>query len=273
MSAYSINDFLKHSSELATISPAAVELINKINLSNVRRDEIARLVSADEILYANVFKYTNSAALGLAVRPKSVVEAIDILGINEVRNIVFSVAAKKVFVDLELWQKSIFTALTAQKIAKLLGLDSSAVSNLYIAGLMQSIGTLVFKTFYKQEYQEIELLPSYKDRCDLEKKVFGITNLALAYAIINDYGLPQPISEIIRTQVLDQEDPEFILENKIMDLAIRIADLSEEEQANQEVIDQLFEISGLPSRSTKDLVLNPEFIEDLKNEAKSFMNI
>jgi HD-like signal output (HDOD) protein len=273
MSAYSINDFLKHSSELATISPAAVELINKINLSNVRRDEIARLVSADEILYANVFKYTNSAALGLSIRPKSLIEAIDILGVNEVRNIVFSVAAKKVFVDLDLWKKSVFTAFAAQKIAKLLDMDLSVVSNLYIAGLMQSIGTLVFKTFYKQEYQEIELLPSYKDRCDLEKKIFGINNLALAYAIINDYGLPHPISEIIRTQVLDHKDSKFILENKIMDLAIRIADLSEEQQDNQDVINQLFQLSGLSSQLTKDFFLNSDFIESLKNDASGFMNI
>jgi HD-like signal output (HDOD) protein len=273
MSAYSINDFLKQSSELATISPAAVELINKINLTNIRRDEIARLVSADEILYANVFKYTNSAALGLLVRPRSVIEAIDILGINEVRNIVFAVAAKKVFVDLELWQKSVFTAVAAQKIAKFLGLDSNSVSNLYIAGLMQSMGTLVFKTFCKQEYLDIEKHKSYRDRCDLEKKVFGITNLALAYAIVMDYGLPQAITEIIRTQVLSKEDLEFVLENKIMDCAIRLSDLSEEEHENQELIDEVLNDSGLPNDLVKELKLDTEFFEDLKKEAKAFMNI
>ena len=62
MATYQLADFLKHVSELSTISPVAVELINKISLPNTTRKDVADLVAKDEILYANIFKFVHSAA-------------------------------------------------------------------------------------------------------------------------------------------------------------------------------------------------------------------
>ncbi len=100
--------YLKHLSDLATISPVAVELISKVEDINVSRDEIAQLVKKDDVLYTNVFKLVNSAALGLPRRVQNILEAINIIGMFQLRSLTFMIAAKKVFVDLDLWYKSVF---------------------------------------------------------------------------------------------------------------------------------------------------------------------
>ena len=273
MATYSLQDFLKHTEDLATISPAAVELINKINLPSTRRDEIARLVSTDEILLANIFKCTNSAAFNLVRRPKDVAEAIDILGINEIRNLVFAVAAKKVFVDLDLWYQSMFIALTAQRMAQESHLDANKTSNIYIAGLMQSMGTLIFKMFYKKEYSEIAAIQQHRSRELAEEETFGISSTTLAYEIVKDYGLPESIVEVIKTQGCDWESSDFKPENALIDLAISLSEIKKDDLHDQEGIDKVIDSKMLSKFELADLTINPEFLEKLHEETNNFVSV
>lgn len=271
MKTYSLEDFLKYSSELATISPAVVELINKINLPNTRRDEIAKLISLDEVLLANIFKYTNSAAFALSTKPRNISEALQILGVNEVRNIVFSVAAKKVFVDLELWHKSVFTAVAAQKISKNVGLNPNLISDIYIASLMHSIGTLVFKIFYKDEYSSIEKLEVVSDKFRAEEQIFGINNLELAYEILRDFNLPDSITEIIKKQasILDTEDIET--ENAVIDLAICLSEIKDEYRKNQKDIDKFISPEIMTKLNLSEFSINPAFIQEVQEETNNIV--
>lgn len=272
MPTYSLQDFLKHTSELATISPAAVELINKINLPSTRRDEIAKLVSSDEILFANIFKYTNSAALGLVRRPQTVIEAIDIIGLNEIRNLVFAVAAKKVFVDLDLWHQSVFTAFAAQDFAIKLKLKHEDISNIYIAGLMRSMGTLVFKMFYKDDYSKVKDIKNRKDRSEAEKKIFGIDNSMLAYEIVKDYGLPEAIVEIIKNQGNDWDSDSFDQRNAMIDLAISLSEIDKEDLEDQDIIDEAVNTEIMKKFELTDLVIDTAFLKEIHERTDNFVN-
>jgi len=272
MPTYSLQDFLKHTSELATISPAAVELINKINLPSTRRDEIAKLVSTDEILFANIFKYTNSAALGLVRRPQTVIEAIDILGLNEIRNLVFAVAAKKVFVDLDLWHQSVFTAFTAQEFAKKIGLKQDDISNIYIAGLMRSMGTLIFKMFYKDDYSKVKDIKDRKERSDSERKIFGISNYDLAYEIVKDYGLPEAIVEIIKNQGDGWESDKFGQKNAMIDLAVSLSELSKGDLEDQDLIKEAMNSEMLTKFELNSLTVDTEFLKEIHERTDNFVN-
>ena len=171
MATFQLEDFLKHVSELSTISPVAVELINKINLPNTTRKDIAGLVAKDEILYANIFKYVNSAAFPSARRPQNIGQAVDLMGTNEVRNLVFAIAARKAFVDLDLWFRSVFTAFAAQKFARIKEYSQDEVSNIYILGLMQSLGEQIFTIFYKQEYDAIKGAGSFAEKLKMQNRI------------------------------------------------------------------------------------------------------
>lgn len=215
-----LESYIKKSEELSTISPIAVELINKVNDFNVSREEIAGLIAKDDVIYANVFKYVNSAAVAVVRRPKDILEALEIIGMFEVSNLVFLVAAKKAFVDLELWHRSVFMAICSERIAKELNIGSAKASDCYISGLMYSLGELVFKNFYKDKYENAK---------DDLKKEFGCSSIELTYEIVKNYGLPENIESIFKTQVLGAESTEFTQMNAILEISKEFSAIDEDD--------------------------------------------
>lgn len=266
-----LKDLLKHTEELATISPAAVELLHKINSPEITRQEIYKLVSMDEVLYANLFKAVNSAAIGLSRKAQSVAEAVDILGLNGLRNLVFMVAAKKVFVDLELWHKSVFIAFTAQRLAEKIPLKPNQVSNIYIAGLMQSIGELVFKMFYKKHYDEIILFEDIDERKNRERAIFGLSSEELAFEIVKQYGLPESIVKIMENQSKSWDDEAFMIENALINTASSLSELTLDDIQDQESINEKINFEILDKFSLKNFDINPDLLIKLHEETDNFV--
>ena len=267
--------YLKHLSDLATISPVAVELISKVEDINVSRDEIALLVKKDDVLYTNVFKLVNSAALGLPRRVQNILEAINVIGMFQLRSLTFMIAAKKVFVDLELWYKSVFLAYTAERIALELGLNQNFQSDVYISGLMMSSGQLIFKMFYRDKYAGIDQILNYQERLKAEKKIFGISSIELSCEIIKSYGLPETIYSILSKQFLDWQDEEFSLANAVLELARILAEIDSKDMDEFELrraVRALLDPEMLKKFQMTDLRLDPDFVAQLYEGTAAFVN-
>ena len=275
MSQKQAEKYLKHLSDLATISPVAVELISKVEDINVSRDEIALLVKKDDVLYTNVFKLVNSAALGLSRRVQNILEAINVIGMFQLRSLTFMIAAKKVFVDLELWYKSVFLAYSAERIALELGLSQNFQSDVYISGLMMSSGQLIFKMFYRDQYKDIDKILNYQERLKAEKKIFGISSIELSCEIIKNYGLPETIYSILSKQDLDWDDEEFGLANAVLELARILAEIDSKNMDEFELrraIRALLDPEMLKKFQMSDLRLDTDFVAQLHEGTAAFVN-
>jgi HD-like signal output (HDOD) protein len=275
MSQKQAEKYLKHLSDLATISPVAVELISKVEDINVSRDEIALLVKKDDVLYTNVFKLVNSAALGLSRRVQNILEAINVIGMFQLRSLTFMIAAKKVFVDLELWYKSVFLAYSAERIALELGLSQNFQSDVYISGLMMSSGQLIFKMFYRDQYKDIDKILNYQERLKAEKKIFGISSIELSCEIIKNYGLPETIYSILSKQDLDWDDEEFGLANAVLELARILAEIDSKNMDEFELrraIRTLLDPEMLKKFQMSDLRLDTDFVAQLHQGTAAFVN-
>lgn len=275
MSQKQAEKYLKHLSDLATISPVAVELISKVEDVNVSRDEIALLVKKDDVLYTNVFKLVNSAALGLSRRVQNILEAINVIGMFQLRSLTFMIAAKKVFVDLELWYKSVFLAYSAERIALELGLSQNFQSDVYISGLMMSSGQLIFKMFYRDQYKDIDKILNYQERLKAEKKIFGISSIELSCEIIKNYGLPETIYSILSKQDLDWHDEEFGLANAVLELARILAEIDSKDMDEFELrraIRALLDPEMLKKFQMSDLRLDTDFVAQLHEGTAAFVN-
>jgi len=275
MSQKQAEKYLKHLSDLATISPVAVELISKVEDVNVSRDEIALLVKKDDVLYTNVFKLVNSAALGLSRRVQNILEAINVIGMFQLRSLTFMIAAKKVFVDLELWYKSVFLAYSAERIALELGLSQNFQSDVYISGLMMSSGQLIFKMFYRDKYKDIDKILNYQERLKAEKKIFGISSIELSCEIIKNYGLPETIYSILSKQDLDWHDEEFGLANAVLELARILAEIDSKDMDEFELrraIRALLDPEMLKKFQMSDLRLDTDFVAQLHEGTAASVN-
>ncbi len=266
----STEKFLEKLDNLATISPVAVELIHKLADLNTSREEIVRLTESDEVIYANLFKYIQSASFTLPSYPSNTQQAIEILGQYGLRNLIFMITARGIFLNLALWQRSLLIALLSKLIAERLGYDPAHASNVYISALMSNFGQMIFKTFYSQEYSKIPEEISYSDLLIEEKKTFGINSLELSYEIAKAYKMPSTIIDLISSQRLAFNDSKFLQENAIIYAAQSLINNECLDYNDiEETLDKdLFKLYGLEA-----IQIDPDLLKECKKLASAFSGI
>lgn len=267
-------DISKKLDQLPASSPAVTKLISVIDNPDTTRDEVLRLVTLDQVLFANAFKYANSAAIGSYRKLKSLTEIVDILGFGILRNIAILTALRSVGQDKLLWQEGIFIAIAAKKISNLLNLNGDLAEHVFMAALMQSYGAFALNHFYPKEYGAIKDIKDFKQRLAEEKKTFGMNHLELTVMSLKQWGLPERVTEIIANQE-NHSSNKLAQLNTIIDLSRYLFGAKDMDQSSLEKF--LEENPELLARMRQYKILNPKisakFIEDLFHDAEKFVNI
>ncbi len=263
----STEKFLEKLDNLATISPVAVELIHKLADIHTSREEIVNLTERDEVIYANLFKYIKSAAFIWPHYPNNTQQAIEVLGQHGLRDLIFMITARGVFLDLKLWQKSLLMAFLAKSIAEKHNYDLEYSSDIYISTLMCNFGQMIFKTFYQQEYSKIREGISYADLLIEEKCIFGLNSLDLSYEIAKSYQLPINIINLINSQRLALYDPNFLQGNAIIYTAQSIIN---NECLDYEDIEEAIDKDLLQLHKLETVNIDTALLKQCKNLANAF---
>lgn len=267
-----IEKILEQAREIPPISDVAIKLLKIINNPDVSREELAKLLELDEVLYGSAFRLANSASMGARRQLKNASEIIDTLGMKELAKIVTIVATKNVLNDPELFYQSVFLANGAQKFANDLKLTKEYSDSVYIAALFLSFGSLVFKTFYKNEYSRILEAEDFVERLLIEEREFGITNTELTYKILLDWQMPIEVTEIVKLQC-DPGSHRFSVPNALIEfsrIALTLKDASDAE------IEKVFSDNKLIAVINKfnlhAIKLNSDTVKELHNQASSIVS-
>lgn len=208
--------------------PIIAQKIQKL-LSSDRSNmaQIASFISKDQAISARVIRLVNSAFFGLRNRVASIQQAIVLLGLNTVTNIVMGVSVVKAFsensssslFDREMfWFHAFGTAMGAKMIARKLGRDEP--EDYFLAGLLHDIGILVYDQFFHDEF--VEVLKNIVDDkialLDSETRTFGTTHQETGAFLATKWKLPSILTHSIRYH----HNP-FIVPNETTD---RMRDIS-----------------------------------------------
>lgn len=144
--------------------PQIVSRVQELMQSeNINVGEIAKLVSVDVALSAQILKIVNSAYYGLRKEISDLKIAIAFLGINEIYRIVLSLSViSSIKTDDEqaikdFWYRSYYSALSV----KLLSSKYTRFidrEELWSAALLHDIGSLVYLKFYPQHFKAVRRL-------------------------------------------------------------------------------------------------------------------
>jgi HD-like signal output (HDOD) protein len=266
-----LGSVLECARDLPPISKTAIELINVIDNPDTNRSDIIKLVSLDEVIFANAFKYANSAAMGARREIRNTKEIIDLLGLQELKKLAITIAARNAISDGEIWYSSIFMASCSQKLARKLNFRVEDVDDVYTAALMMSYGALVFRIYYSEEYTAIEEETNLQERIRLEEENFGINHIELAYQVLEEWGLPKKALELIRNQ---QYIDRFTRANALIELS-RI--MSRLEFATDSEIEQEFlkdSVQNLVKEFDFEVFdLSPSFVRKMHDYALEFVSL
>lgn len=195
--------------DLPALPNVIVQVLQATDKETVTTAEIEQLLSADAAITTKLLKVVNSAYYGLPRQVASVGQAIAILGIQQVRNLVLSVGvlnalsspSPKVFeIQKAFWEQSFGAATCAQSLAKKKGLSTKDQDAVFIGALLHDIGRLFLFTLFNQPYNQVlkETNENGEPLTVVEERVLGLDHATLGGLLADKWNFPSVLAELIR---------------------------------------------------------------------------
>jgi putative nucleotidyltransferase with HDIG domain len=181
------------------------ELVRQLQSLETPIEDIAKTVSQDIGMTAQILKIVNSAFFGLST--SNVGQAISYLGIETVKYLVLAVGIFSQFesrklggISLEtLWQHSSRTASIAKAIARSEASGRQLVEDSMAAGLLHDVGKLILAGNFPEQYEEIGRQAQMKriEWVVEERECFGFDHADVGGYLLGLWGLRPSVVEAV----------------------------------------------------------------------------
>lgn len=185
---------------------AALKLLSLADAPCATVQQIEDALRQDPGLTANVLKLANSAYFGIPSKIGSVRQAVMLLGLKRLVQMVVTTCAGAVIdrgvpgYDLpagELWRHSLAVSVAAKGLAAELKLP--AADEIFTAGLLHDVGKLILGHFVQEDYPEIErALAQGMTFEGAEAAVLGIDHAEIGARVLAQWSLPENIVHAVR---------------------------------------------------------------------------
>ncbi len=150
-----IKRIIKDTKSLPTLPGVIAKLGSLAENNRISVQEMARVVSSDQVLSAKVLRLVNSAFYGFSGRVSTVSNALILLGVNVVKSLaisssIFEIMEKNV---VGLWEHSMGVAVAANVMAKRLKLPEPEETS--TAALLHDIGKVIIKIKLEEDYAQL----------------------------------------------------------------------------------------------------------------------
>jgi len=209
-----IEEVLKGLEKLPTLPGIAMKILELVRDEDTNLKEIADVLSTDPPLSARVLKLINSPFYGVRTQVTSVPHAVNLLGLNTIKNLALSFSLLRDYrkgnkVDFDytrFWKESLIGAVSCKLIAEKIIPELS--EDAFFLGLIHNIGILALIQCMPQQYG---LVLKEKDRTlcsyhEAENQILGFNHMEIGEYLIRTWGLP----ETFFTPVLYHHDPEAL---------------------------------------------------------------
>ena len=199
-----LQDILSCSS-LPSLPAVAVRVLELTSDPDVRMDELARTIQADQALAAKILRTVNSSFYGLRKRCTSIDKALVLLGLGPVKSLVlgFSLVTAvgkgdgEGFDYLDYWRRGLETAVSGKLLADCLNLDCA--DEAFLAGLFQDIGMVAMHRAMGARYEQVlSAVPRHADLGRAEIKVFESHHAEIGAALAESWHLPAELVVPVR---------------------------------------------------------------------------
>ncbi|MBI5056111.1 MAG: HDOD domain-containing protein [Nitrospirae bacterium] len=194
-----IGRIIKDTRSLPTLPGIITKLTALAEDGKVSVNEMARVVSSDQVLSAKVLKLVNSPFYGFSGRISTVSKALILLGVNVVKSLaisssIFEMMEKNI---LGLWEHSLGTAVAANIIARRLNLPEW--EEISTAALLHDIGKVIIKIRLEKEYDDLLSLIKEKElsMIEAERQLLEIDHAEIGQWLARTWNMPEKLIEPI----------------------------------------------------------------------------
>lgn len=183
--------------DLPTLPKVLDEVSKLVERPDSTTDQVAKLISMDQVLSAKVLKMVNSPVYGFPGRISSIGHALVLLGFNVLRSIIVSTSVFEVMTEnmVGLWEHSLGCAMACGSIARML--EFKDAEEYSVAGLLHDLGKVVATVQLPDLKTEIEKVVAERDLYYLqaEREVLGFGHDRINAWLADHWKLPPNIKE------------------------------------------------------------------------------
>jgi putative nucleotidyltransferase with HDIG domain len=178
--------------------------------------DLARQVSTDPVLTADLLKVVNSAQFMLPKKVNNIVEAVKMVGLRGLKNLLYSYGTQKILGGKDdaklksLWTHSYKAAFYAYSLAKNFLRKKEILDEVYVGGILHDMGKIIFSNVHPQLIDKIAKFSKEKDiPTDLfEDMAAGLNHSQIGALIAEKWNFPETLVNAIRYHHEPQNAPE-----------------------------------------------------------------
>ena len=226
-----IEEVLKGSEKLPTLPGIAMRILEVVRNEETSLKEIADVLSADPPLSAQVLKLINSPFYGVRTQVTSVPHAVNLLGLNTVKNLALSFSLLRDYQKSKgqdfdytnFWKQSLIGAVSSKLIAE--KVVPSFAEDAFFLGLIHNIGILASSQCMPKQYslvlkEKARAVCSYHEA---ENQILGFNHMEVGEYLIRAWGLPETFFVPVRYH----HNPEYLeTTNSGIELLTKVLHLS-----------------------------------------------
>ena len=206
-----IDQLLRESERIEPVPQVIHQLMDLVDDPDVPTSEITELILYEPVVTANLLKLANSAAFGFKKKVDSVHDAVVLMGLKRVVELVLLNSVTKPLKSAQqgygleegqLWKQSVSCALMASAIAD--KVDASIKHIAFTAALLKDIGVIVMDRYMHAAVDQIRQAMQ-NDGLDLvtaERQILGIDHANLGGRITTAWNLSNILAATIHNHHL-----------------------------------------------------------------------
>lgn len=218
--------------DIATLPEVTIKIIGIVESPDSTARDLHQVIKNDAALSVKILKVVNSAFYGLPGQVASVDRAIILLGLSAVKNISIAASIARLFKGkrisqhfsaADLWRHNVAVAVAAKALAKA-SPHASMPDEVFVAGLIHDLGTLVERQAFPNEFAHVidRCLSEDVDFLQCEREVIGADHQAFGAALTTRWKFPRHL----RAAVGFHHNPEVLSEElRGIGSIIRVADI------------------------------------------------
>jgi putative nucleotidyltransferase with HDIG domain len=167
--------------------------------------DIAKVISTDVSMTADLIKLVNSAKYMMIKKVDSIFDAVKIVGVKGIKNLLYSYGTQKVLGDESddkrfLWQHSYNVAYYAYNLVKNLKKDPDLLDDVYLGGILHDMGKIIFLQLDKEFINSINAFCNAHgvSRLAFEDISAGINHAEIGARIAEKWNFPDNLIAGIR---------------------------------------------------------------------------
>jgi len=195
-------EIVREINELPQFPDNILQLQNLINDPDSEISAIARQISTDPSLTADLLKVVNSAQFMLPKRVDNIVEAVKLVGLRGLKNLLYSYGTQQILNQQMkwLWNHSYKTAFYAYNLAKNFKRKKDLLDDAYVGGILHDMGKIIFAEVHPQLLEKIS---GFCEDRDIDRQLFedlsaGLNHAKIGGMIAEKWNFPDTLIAAIR---------------------------------------------------------------------------